>query len=66
MSKYLYSMRVKKIVHYEEIIVRVKAENEAVAKKLAKQEAQYRNIIDVDKVKYRVSVFSYSSKPVEE
>lgn len=66
MSKYLYSMRVKKIVHYEEIIVRVKAENEAVAKKLAKQEAQYRNIIDVDKVKYRVSVFSYSCKPVEE
>lgn len=59
-------MRVKKIVHYEEIIVRVKAENEAVAKKLAKQEAQYRNIIDVDKVKYRVSVFSYSCKPVEE
>ena len=66
MAKYLYSMRVKKIVHSEEIIVRVKAENEAVAKKLAKQEAQYRNIIDVDKVKYRVSVFSYSCKPVEE
>lgn len=66
MAKYLYSMRVKKIVHYEEIIVRVKAENEAVAKKLAKQEAQYRNIIDVDKVKYRVSVFSHSCKPVEE
>lgn len=66
MSKYLYSMRVKKIVHYEEIIVRVKAENEAVAKKLAKQEAQYRNIIDVDKVKYKVDVVSYSCKPVEE
>ena len=66
MAKYLYSMRVKKIVHYEEIIVRVKAENEAVAKKLAKQEAQYRNITDVDKVKYKVGVVSYSSKPVEE
>ena len=59
-------MRVKKIVHYEEIIVRVKAENEAVAKKLAKQEAQYRNIIDVDQVKYKVDVVSYSCKPVEE
>lgn len=66
MAKYLYSMRVKKIVHYEEIIVRVKAENEAVAKKLAKEEAQYRNIADVDKVKYKVGVVSYSSKPVEE
>lgn len=66
MAKYLYSMRVKKIVHYEEIIVRVKAENEAVAKKLAKEEAQYRNIIDVDKVKYKVDVVSYSCKPVEE
>lgn len=66
MSKYLYSMRVKKIVHYEEIIVRVKAENEAVAKKLAKEEAQYRNITDVDKVKYKVDVVSYSCKPVEE
>ena len=59
-------MRVKKIVHYEEIIVRVKAENEAVAKKLAKEDAQYRNIIDVDKVKYKVDVVSYSCKPVEE
>lgn len=59
-------MRVKKIVHYEEIIVRVKAENEAVAKKLAKEEAQYRNITDVDKVKYKVGVVSYSCKPVEE
>ena len=66
MAKYLYSMRVKKIVHYEEIIVRVKAENEAVAKKLAKEDAQYRNIIDVDKVKYKVDVVSYSCKPVEE
>ncbi len=66
MAKYLYSMRVKKIVHYEEIIVRVKAENEAVAKKLAEEEAQYRNITDVDKVKYKVGVVSYSSKPVEE
>lgn len=66
MAKYLYSMRVKKIVHYEEIIVHVKAENEAVAKKLAKEEAQYRNIIDVDKVKYKVDVVSYSCKPVEE
>jgi hypothetical protein len=66
MAKYLYSMRVKKIVHYEEITVRVKAENEAVAKKLAKEEAQYRNIIDVDKVKYKVDVVSYSCKPVEE
>lgn len=66
MAKYLYSMRVKKIVHYEEIIVCVKAENEAVAKKLAEEEAQYRNITDVDKVKYKVGVVSYSSKPVEE
>ena len=66
MAKYLYSMRVKKIVHYEEIIVRVKAENEVVAKKLAKEEAQYRNIIDVDKVKYKVDVVSYLCKPVEE
>lgn len=66
MAKYLYSMRVKKIVHYEEIIVCVKAENEAVAKKLAKQEAQYRNIIYVDKVKYKIGVVSYSCKPVEE
>jgi len=59
-------MRVKKIVHYEEIIVCVKAENEAIAKELAKEEAQYRNVTDVDKVKYKVGVVSYSSKPVEE
>ena len=66
MAKYLYTMRVKKVVVYDEITIQVKAANEVEAKKLAKEEAEYKNWVDVDNVKYKAEVFSYSSKPVEE
>lgn len=66
MTKHRYTMIVKKVVYYDEITVVVNAENEVEAKKLAKKEAQYRNFVDVDKVKYDIKTFSYTCNPVEE
>lgn len=66
MAKYLYTMRVKKVVVYDEITIQVKAANEFEAKKLAKKEAEYKNWVDVDSTKYTAEVYSYSCKPVEE
>ena len=66
MAKYLYTMRVKKVVVYDEITIQVKAANEVEAKKLVKKEAEYKNWVDVDAVNYKAEVISYSCKPVEE
>lgn len=66
MAKYRYTMRVKKVVVYDEITIQVNAENESAAKRLAKEEAEYKNWVNVDDVKYKVEVYSYSCKPVEE
>ena len=66
MAKYRYTMIVKKVVVYEEKPIVVVAANEKEAKKLAKKEAEYRNWVDVDKVKYSSEVYSYSCNPVEE
>lgn len=68
MAKYLYTMRVKKVVVYDEITIQVKAANEVEAKKLAKKEAEKMTftVDDIDKVKYNADVFSYSCNPVEE
>ena len=66
MKKYLYTMRVKKVVVYDEITIQVKAANEVEAKRLAKTEAECKNWVDVDNVKYKVELYSYTCKPVEE
>ena len=66
MAKYCYTIRVKKVVIYEEKPIVVVAANETEAKKKAKKEAEYCNWVDVDKVKYSSEVYSYSCNPVEE
>ena len=66
MAKYRYTMRIKKVVVYDEITIQVNAANEVEAKKLAKEEAEYKNWVDVDTVNYKAEVISYSCKPVEE
>lgn len=66
MAKYLYTLRVKKIVYYEEKTIQVKAENEVIAKDLAMKKAKEIDFEDVDKVKYTPVVLSYTCNPVEE
>lgn len=66
MAKYLYTLRVKKIVYYEEETIQVKAENEVIAKDLATKKAYEIDFEDVDKVKYMPVVVSYTCNPVEE
>lgn len=66
MAKYRYTMIVKKVVVYDEKTIQVNAENEVEAMKLAKEEAEYKNWVDVDNVKYKAKVYCYTSKPVEE
>ena len=67
MAKYRYTMRIEKIVYYEETII-VNAENEFAAKDLAIKEAKKMDFTfdDINKVKYNADVFSYSCNPVEE
>ena len=66
MAKYRYTMIVKKVVVYDEKTIEVVAANETEAKKKAKKEAEYRNWVDIDNVKYSSEVYSYSCNPVEE
>jgi len=66
MAKHRYTMRVKKVVVYDEITIQVNAANEVEVKKLAKKEAEYKNWVDVDTVNYKAEVYSYTCKPVEE
>ena len=65
MAKYRYTMRVKKVVVYDEKTIEVVAANETEAKKLAKKEAEYRNWVAVDDVKYKTQYISQSCNPVE-
>lgn len=65
MEKHRYTIRVKKVVVYDEITIQVNAANEVEAKKLAKKEAEYKNWVDVDTVNYKAEVISYSCNPVE-
>ena len=66
MAKYRYTMRVKKVVYYDEITVYVNAENEFIAKDLAKEKAKTETFEDVSTIKYNTEVISYTCKPVEE
>jgi hypothetical protein len=66
MAKHRYTIRVKKVVIYDEKTIQVVAENEVEAKRLAKKEAEYKNWVDVDTVNYKADVYSYTCKPVEE
>ena len=66
MKKRCYTIRVKKVVIYDEKDIDVIATNEVEAAKLAKKEAEYRNWVDVDDVKYDTQYISQSCNPVEE
>lgn len=66
MDKRRFTIRVKKVVIYDEKDIDVIASNEFEAKRLAKKEAEYRNWVDVDDVKYETQYISQSCKPVEE
>lgn len=59
-------MTVKKVVVYEEKTIEVVAADEKEAKKLAKKEAEYLNLVDVDRADYYPEVYSYSCNPVSE
>ena len=65
MEKHRYTIRVKKVVIYDEKDIEVVATNEVEAAKLAKREAEYRNWVDVDDVKYETQYISQSCNPVE-
>ncbi len=65
MEKHRYTIRVKKVVIYYEKDIDVVATNEVEAAKLAKREAEYRNWVDVDDVKYETQYISQSCNPVE-
>ena len=66
MEKHRYTIRVKKVVIYDEKDIEVVATNEVEAAKLAKREAEYRNWVVVDDVKYKTKYISQSCNPVEE
>ena len=66
MAKYKYTMVVKKVVVYEEKTIVVVATDEKEAKKLAKEEAERRNWVDVDRADYYPEVYSHSCNPVSE
>lgn len=66
MDKRRFTIRVKKVVIYDEKDIVVVATNEFEAKRLAKKEAEHRNWVDVDNVKYEAQYISQSVKPVEE
>ena len=65
MEKHRYTIRVKKVVIYDEKDIEVVATNEVEAAKLAKKEAEYRNWVAVDDVKYKTQYISQSCNPVE-
>ena len=66
MAKYRYTIRVKKVVIYDEKDIEVIASNELDAFRKARKEAEYRNWVDVDEVHYETKYISQSCKPVEE
>jgi hypothetical protein len=70
MAKYKYTMKVKKVVIYDEIEVTVVAEDEARAKWLAENQAERENYFANCGVEstsiYHAEVYSYSANPVED
>lgn len=66
MAKHRYTIRVKKVVIYDEKDIEVIASNELDAFRKARTEAEYRNWVDVDEVHYETKYISQSCKPVEE
>lgn len=66
MAKHRYTIRVKKVVIYDEKDIEVIASNELDAFRKARNEAEYRNWVDVDEVHYETKYISQSCKPVEE
>lgn len=66
MAKHRYTIRVKKVVVYDEKDIEVIASSELDAFRKARNEAEYRNWVDVDEVHYETKYISQSCKPVEE
>lgn len=66
MAKHRYTIRVKKVVIYDEKDIQVIASNDLEAFRLARKEAEYRNWVDVDEVHYETKYISQSCNPVEE
>lgn len=66
MEKHRYTIRVKKVVIYDEKDIEVIATNELDAFRKARKEAEYRNWVDVDEVHYKTEYISQSCNPVEE
>lgn len=66
MEKHRYTIRVKKVVIYDDKDIEVIATNELDAYKKARKEAEYHNWVDVDEVHYQTQYISQSRNPVEE
>ena len=66
MAKHRYTIRLKKVVIYDEKDIKVIASNELDAFRKARKEAEYRNWVDVDEVHYETKYISQSCNPVEE
>ena len=66
MAKHRYTIRLKKVVIYDEKDIKVIASNELDAFRKARKEAEYRNWVDVDEVHYETKCISRSCNPVEE
>ena len=66
MAKHRYTIRVKKVVIYDEKDIEVIASSELDAFRKARKEAEYRNWVDVDEVHYQTQYISQSCNPVEE
>lgn len=66
MAKYRYTIRVKKVVIYDEKDIEVIASSDFDAFRKARREAEYRNWVDVDEVHYETKYISQSCNPVEE
>jgi hypothetical protein len=66
MAKHRYTIRVKKVIIYDEKNIEVIASSELDAFRKARKEAEYRNWVDVDEVHYQTEYISQSCNPVEE
>ena len=67
MAKYRYTMLVTKVVVYDEVSIEVDAENEVIAKKLARDEAKKMDFSGESYTeKYDSKVYCYSCNPVKE
>jgi hypothetical protein len=66
MAKHRYTIRVKKVVIYDEKDIEVIASSELDAFIKARKEAEYCNWVDVDEVHYETKYISQSCNPMEE